>query len=279
MHLSHMLPSLLFLQHIKTPQLDAVGVTMPGLPFLVGGHNGRIAWGATSAVADVVDLVLEREDPQRDGFVLNETRDCRLEENQVVIRVRDGDDFEERSFPLRRTCNGPLLNDMYPEYLPDGSPLVSIRWELPQVQRSIGHLYRANRSATHGRAAEQLDADPQPGTEHHGRRHGRPDRLLQHRIGTHPESPSRHLSRAGLAGEIRVGGLDRSGGHAATSRPRERLHREHQQQGGEPLPPQAPLSRRQRTLLSIRPGDRENPGDRQARPGLRSEASSSTPRS
>jgi penicillin amidase len=148
MHLSHMLPSLLFLQHIKTPHLDAVGVTMPGLPFLVGGHNGKIAWGATSAVADVVDLLVEREDPRRDGFVLNETRDCRLEENQVVIRVRNGDDFEERAFPLRRTCNGPLLNDIYPEYLPDGSPLVSIRWELPNVQRSIGNLYRANRSAT-----------------------------------------------------------------------------------------------------------------------------------
>jgi len=162
MHLSHMLPSLLFLQHIKTPHLDAVGVTMPGLPFLVGGHNGRVAWGATSAVADVVDLVLEREDPRRDGFVLNPSRECRLEEGQVVVRVRDGDDFEERSFPLRRTCNGPLLNDMYPEYLPDGSPLVSIRWELPQVQRSIGNLYRANRAATMEELRDSLMQIPSP---------------------------------------------------------------------------------------------------------------------
>jgi len=162
MHLSHMLPSLLFLQHIKTPHLDAVGVTMPGLPFLVGGHNGRIAWGATSAVADVVDLLVEREDPRRDGFVLNETRECRLAEHQVVIRVRDGDEFEERSFPLRRTCNGPLFNDMYPEYLPDGSPLISIRWELPQVQRSIGNLYRANRSATLEELRDSLMRIPSP---------------------------------------------------------------------------------------------------------------------
>ena len=108
MHLSHMLPSLLFLQHIRTPELDAVGVTLPGVPFLFGGHNGKVVWGVTSAVADVVDLVLEREDPRRDGFVLNESRDCPLEENRAVIRVRIGDDFEERSFPLRRTCNGPL---------------------------------------------------------------------------------------------------------------------------------------------------------------------------
>ena len=162
MHLSHMLPSLLFLQHIKTPGLDAVGVTMPGLPFLVAGQNGSVAWGATSAVADVVDLVLEREDPRRDGFVLNESRDCRLEENRAVIRVRTGDGFEERSFPLRRTCNGPLLNDMYPEYLPGGSPLVSIRWELPDVQQSIGHLYRANRAKTLEELRGSLMGIPSP---------------------------------------------------------------------------------------------------------------------
>jgi penicillin amidase len=162
MHLSHMLPSLLFLQHIKTPQLDAIGVTMPGLPFLIGGHNGSVAWGSTSAVADVVDLLLEREDPRREGFVLNESRDCRLEENRAVIRVRDGDDFEERSFPLRRTCNGPLLNDMYPEYLPDGSPLVSIRWKLPDVQRSIGYLHRANRSASIEELRDSLMGIPSP---------------------------------------------------------------------------------------------------------------------
>jgi penicillin amidase len=162
MHLSHMLPSLLFLQHIRTPQLDAVGVTMPGLPFLVGGHNGRIAWGSTSAVADVVDLLVERPDPQRDGFVLNETRECRLEENLVVIPVRDGGDFEERTFPLRRTCNGPLLNDMYPEYLPDGSPLVAIRWELPDVQRSIGNLYHANRATTMEELRDSLMQIPSP---------------------------------------------------------------------------------------------------------------------
>ncbi len=162
MHLSHMLPSLLFLQHIKTPDLDAVGVTMPGLPFLVGGHNGRIAWGATSSVADVVDLLVEREDPERDGFVLNESRDCRLEDHRAVIRIRDGDGFEERSFPLRRTCNGPLLNDMYPEYLSEGSPLVSIRWELPRVERSIGNLYRANRSATIEELRESLMQIPGP---------------------------------------------------------------------------------------------------------------------
>jgi penicillin amidase len=162
MHLSHMLPSLLFLQHIKTPQLDAVGVTMPGLPFLIGGHNGSIAWGSTSAVADVVDLLLEREDPQREGFVLNESRECRLEGTRAVIRVRDGDDFEERTFPLRRTCNGPLLNDMYPETLPDGSPLVSIRWKLPDVQRSIGYLHRANRSVTIEELRDSLMGIPSP---------------------------------------------------------------------------------------------------------------------
>jgi penicillin amidase len=162
MHLSHTLPSLLFLQHIKTPDLDAVGVTMPGLPFLVGGHNGKIAWGATSAVADVVDLVIERPDPRREDQVLNAVRDCPLEETEAVIRVRDGSDFEERSFALRRTCNGPLLNDMYPGYLPEGAPLVSIRWGLPEVHSSIGYLYRANRAESAEELRDHLMKIPSP---------------------------------------------------------------------------------------------------------------------
>jgi penicillin amidase len=162
MHLSHTLPSLLFLQHIKTPELDAIGVTLPGLPFLVAGHNGSVAWGATSAVADVVDLVIERRDPRRPEHVESETGDCPLERRVAVVRVRDGEAFDERRFSLRRTCHGPLLNDMYPGYLPEDGPLVAIHWESPGVERSFGHLYRANRARNVDELREHLMRIPSP---------------------------------------------------------------------------------------------------------------------
>jgi penicillin amidase len=148
MHLTHFLPSLIFLQHIKSPDLEVAGATLPGLPFIVGGHNGAVAWGVTSSVADVVDLLVEKPDPGRPGFVLTEAGDCALRTEPVIIRVRKGDDLEEREFKLRRTCHGPILNDMYPGLLPPGAPLIAIKWELPDLQHSIGKIYEANRAQT-----------------------------------------------------------------------------------------------------------------------------------
>lgn len=162
MHLTHSLPSLLFLQHIKTPELDAIGVTMPGLPFLIGGHNGKVAWAATSAVADAVDLVIEKKDPKKPGFVLNDGKPCPLVDDKVVIKIRDGDELEEETFPLRRTCHGPLMNDMYPDYLPENAPLVAIQWQLPNVEASIGHLYRANAASNVDELRDRLMAIPAP---------------------------------------------------------------------------------------------------------------------
>jgi penicillin G amidase len=40
-----------------------VGVTLPGVPGLVVGSNGRVAWGFTNAMADVIDLVVVEPDP------------------------------------------------------------------------------------------------------------------------------------------------------------------------------------------------------------------------
>ncbi len=39
------------------------GITLPGLPFLVAGSNGTVAWGFTAAGADTADLVVLETDP------------------------------------------------------------------------------------------------------------------------------------------------------------------------------------------------------------------------
>lgn len=153
MHLSHMLPSLLFLQHLKSPELDISGATLPGLPFIVGGHNKHVAWGLTSAVADVVDLVIEKEDPNNPGHVLNGKRKCPLKTIQEEIKIKGA---LSKTFKLRRTCNGFVLNDAYPKFLPEDAPMTSVRWDIPDVSLSLGHLYRANKAKTVDELREHL---------------------------------------------------------------------------------------------------------------------------
>ncbi len=145
-HLSHLVPGILVQLHLKAPGLDVIGVTVPGFPWIVGGHNGQVAWGMTSSMADVVDLVIEKEDPARPGFVLHEGHDCALTAREEVVRVRDGDAFSERRLPLRETCNGPLYNDLHPELFPPGSPLVAIRWKVEDVEKSFAVMLELNQA-------------------------------------------------------------------------------------------------------------------------------------
>lgn len=42
---------------------DLIGVTLPGLPILVVGSNGRVAWGYTNSYGDWTDLVIVEADP------------------------------------------------------------------------------------------------------------------------------------------------------------------------------------------------------------------------
>jgi penicillin G amidase len=64
-HLPAGAPSIWHLVHLTAaPNLRVAGVTAPGAPGVVIGHNERIAWGATNLGPDVQDLYRETFDPQ-----------------------------------------------------------------------------------------------------------------------------------------------------------------------------------------------------------------------
>ena len=159
-HLSHFLPGLLLQLHLKGPGVDVIGVTIPGIPWVLAGHNRRVAWGMTSTMTDVVDLVLEQGDPTRPGFVRHEGGDCALTTREEVIRVRDGDDFRETKVKLRSTCNGPLYNDLHPELFPPGSPLVAIRWKVEATEQSLGVLLELARVQSAAQVGEVVSKLP-----------------------------------------------------------------------------------------------------------------------
>lgn len=52
-HLLLSLPSLWNLMHIRCEgSIDAAGVNVAGVPAIVAGYNGHIAWGMTMVMAD-----------------------------------------------------------------------------------------------------------------------------------------------------------------------------------------------------------------------------------
>jgi penicillin amidase len=103
---------------------DVAGVSFPGVPGVILGHNARIAWGVTNAGPDVQDLVIETVDPADpthyigpDGTSLPFT--VRTEE--IVV-----DGGETVRLEVRETIHGPILNDVDDRLR--GAPLMAFRW-------------------------------------------------------------------------------------------------------------------------------------------------------
>ncbi|MEI6558886.1 MAG: penicillin acylase family protein [Rhodospirillaceae bacterium] len=114
-HLGLQAPILWYLARIETPELTLAGATVPGVPFHILGHNGTIAWGATSTGSDTQDMVVKRlaeGDPSRYQTTLGAVP---FETRTETIRHRDG---SSESFIVRASRHGPVL----PEDSPLGNP-------------------------------------------------------------------------------------------------------------------------------------------------------------
>jgi penicillin amidase len=82
------------------------GVTLPGVPAVVAGSNGRIAWGFTNSQTDTADLVVIEVDPADPGRYLTPGGPRRFEVVGETIRVAGG---EDAPFEVRETIWGPVV--------------------------------------------------------------------------------------------------------------------------------------------------------------------------
>jgi len=145
-HLMHLLPSLFVQQHLRCPDFDVIGVTIPGLPQVVAGHNARVVWNMTSSNADVIDLYVEKQDPGNPDKVMGPNGSYPLEVAEEVFRVRRGADIDDYRFTFRRSRHGPLLNDLYPHLFPNDAPLLALSSLQTRAGASIAAGFEAARA-------------------------------------------------------------------------------------------------------------------------------------
>lgn len=66
MHLELGLPNVWYRAQLEVGATRLMGLTLPGVPLLIAGSNGKVAWGLTNVEADVLDLVeIEQVDAAR----------------------------------------------------------------------------------------------------------------------------------------------------------------------------------------------------------------------
>lgn len=58
-HIQHMVPSTIYLCHLRSPGFNVAGACFVGLPVVAVGHNEKCAWGVTSFCTDMVDSYVE----------------------------------------------------------------------------------------------------------------------------------------------------------------------------------------------------------------------------
>lgn len=122
-HLGLSAPSFWYLARIETPGHELAGVTAAGVPFVVLGHNQRIAWGFTNTESDVEDLFIERVDPKDPTRYLSPNGSEPFVTRQETIAVRGAAPV---TLTVRETRHGPVISDLggsFGEAAADGTVL------------------------------------------------------------------------------------------------------------------------------------------------------------
>lgn len=147
-HLSFTAPILWYLARVETPELTLVGATVPGVPFLVLGHNGHIAWGMTTTQADLQDLFVEQVEPGDESRYRTPDGARPFATRTEVIRVRGGADV---SLTVRATRHGPVISDVATAaqgIAGAGKALALAATYLRDDDRTPEALFRLNRART-----------------------------------------------------------------------------------------------------------------------------------
>lgn len=121
-HLAPTAPGIWYLTHLSTPTTRVSGVTFPGVPGIVLGHNESIAWGATNVGPDVQDLYLETFDA--DGKYKTPTGWATPPRRQEKINVRINPmkpDTEVVTLDVVETRNGVIVSD-------EGGKKYALKW-------------------------------------------------------------------------------------------------------------------------------------------------------
>ncbi|MCP5108146.1 MAG: penicillin acylase family protein [bacterium] len=139
MHLGLFVPGTWYQVHqVVEGKLNVTGVAVPGQPFIVAGHNDRIAWGMTNVMVDDMDFYRETingENPNQYKFN-GEWKDLEIKIER--IKTKDGKIIEKK---LAFTHRGPVISQFKAV-----KEAISIRWIGNEYSNELRTIYLLNRA-------------------------------------------------------------------------------------------------------------------------------------
>src|SRR5689334_1107282 len=111
-HLPPSAPSIWHMVHLNAPGVRVAGITAPGVPGVIIGHNEHIAWGFTNVGPDVEDIYLEKFDPANPKRYQTPQGWQDAVVRQEQIKVRKGftsSDYDTVTQEVTVTRHGPIV--------------------------------------------------------------------------------------------------------------------------------------------------------------------------
>lgn len=142
-HLGLSLPAKWYEIHLSGGAMNVAGVSLPGTPLVILGHNSRVAWGFTNVMADDADFFFERTDSLGgDSYLFkDEWKSIELINDTVWVK-----DSAFVPFTIRKTHHGPAVNEIYPLESFASSDFITMQWTGFEMSDELYALYLVNTS-------------------------------------------------------------------------------------------------------------------------------------
>src|SRR5205814_1302880 len=135
--------------HLIAPDLDVTGVSLPGVPAVIVGHNQNISWGITNLSFDVQDLYLENINLQT-GQVEYKGKIEQSPAEREMIAVKGAAPVETFAFLTR---HGPI-------FLSEGNQNFSLRWTAFAFLTRHGPIFLSEGNQNFSLRWTAADAEP-----------------------------------------------------------------------------------------------------------------------
>jgi penicillin amidase len=139
MHITHTIPNIWYEVDLHAGSFHAAGVSTPGAPFVVAGHNEHISWGFTSLYGDTQDLYIE-EVNSHDQYK-TATGWKPIEHVRETIRVRGGRDIV---VDVGHTDHGPIVTPA----IEHEQRVLSLKWSAYDPKANSIPLFDIDSSST-----------------------------------------------------------------------------------------------------------------------------------
>jgi penicillin amidase len=142
MHLELTTPGIWYENHLVGGKFDVTGVTMPGAPMVIAGHNRTVAWAFTDSCPDTQDLYEEhlRRSGEHGWEYEYKGEWLPAEVRKEHIRIKGGKSIVEE---VVVTHHGPIINILFRDAFPDVPPL-ALRWTALEPGTAFQGIYEMN---------------------------------------------------------------------------------------------------------------------------------------